>query len=522
MNFMDEDNLVEMKPVRYNIEDLYSALLLLALSVVCYWKMFDNYFFLDDTNGVFAGYLLSHDITKIFTYHFMAIYMSPLRRVVVALSYIPNYLISGYDPRSYYLTNLLLHFGNSFLVYLIVKKLADNKNLALLTAVLFSASLNKADAVMMIAHRTTLMGAFFALLSLFLYIRIMMEGYHRRLFLYTLLSFVAALGSYETGLVLPGIFIVLGLVYKGREFFKKEFLLVNGAFLSLVIILVLFLGLQPGSAVAETSLVGKASHIFRNILAVFPSFIIPPFILQPPNEAYHSTTTYISWIELLSLALIGLIVIVNLRNRDRLLSFGLLFFFIAAIPTATVNWGYYPEIPGHRMRFSIGKYSYLSSFGFYLIAGALINKAYNYLKSLIIVRSKGIKLALFTLVGLYIIFNMYYLYGREKSWDRITKMARNQVSSLTSLKLNLNDYSNIFIGEPLSPDTSGDLAIYSKHAESLFRVIYNNPELAVRDMNEYEPGSDKGKNLLLIAIENGMMAFELVSDKDSYIIKQIR
>lgn len=508
MNFMDED----MKPVRCNLKDLYPALLLLALSVACYWKMFDNYFYLDDTNGVFAGYLLSHDITKIFTYNFEAIYMSPLRRVVVALSYIPNYLISGYDPWSYYLANLLLHFGNSLLVYLIVKKLSGNKNLALLTAVLFSASLNKADAVMMIAHRTTLMGAFFALLSMFLYVRIVMEGYNRRFFLCTLLSFVAALGSYETGLVLPGIFIVLGLIYRGRDFFKKEFLLVNSSFLLLVIILVWFLGLQPGVAIAETSLVGRIYHIFRNILAVFPSFIIPPFVLQQPKEIYHSTSAYFGWIELLSIGLLVLIAIVNVKIQDRLIYFGLLFFLIAAVPTATVIWGYYPESRLHRLRFTIGKYSYLSSIGFYVIAAVSLYRFYGFLLNHI--NKTIIKTVSFISILFYLVFNIYWLYEKEKDWDFATSAARRQVNSLRSLNLDLSGHSNIF-------STGGDLILYGKHMESLLRVIYNNPNIKVLTIEAEKTFTIKrthpGRDYLLV-IRGGeseiLNAFEMITQKD--------
>lgn len=508
---MDEDNLPDMKPVRYNLKDLYPAFLLLALSVVCYWKMFDNYFFLDDTNGVFAGYLLSHDITKIFTYNFTAIYMSPLRRVVVAFSYIPNYLISGYDPWSYYLANLLLHFGNSFLVYLIVKKLSGNKNMALLTAVLFSVSLNKADAVMMIAHRTTLMGAFFALLSIFLYIRIIMEGYNRRLYLSTVLSFVAALGSYETGLVLPGIFIALGLIYKGREFLKKEFLLVNASFLSLVIILVLFLGLQPGVAIAETSIIEKIFHIIRNVLAVFPSFIIPPFVLQQPNEAYHSTSVYFGWMELLSLVLIGLIVTVNLRIKDKLLSFGLLFFLIMAIPTASVNWAYYPEYPFHRIRFSIGKYSYLSSFGYYIIAGTLLHKLYYYLFTRF-TRPHLLKAASSLVLGTFIMSNISLIYHREKIWEFVAKMTKAQIDFLISLDIKQNHSHKIYA-------SGNDQFIYSKHVESLLRVIHNNIDITVQDFSKESKSEAGRKELLFITSDGKLIAIEL--DKKS-LIKQTK
>lgn len=419
--------------------------------------------------------------------------MSPLWRVVAALSYVPNYLISGYDPWSYYLVNLLLHFANSALVYLIVKKLTGNKALSLLIAVLFSVSLNKADAVMMIAHRTTLMGAFFVLLSLLFYISIVLDGYTRKGFLYVLLFFVAALGSYETALVLPAVFVGFGVIYKGNSFFKKELLLVNLAVITLVIALVWYLNLGPattgGSVITEPDILGKGYHIFRNVLSVFPSFIIPPFLLQSSNEAYHNATTYFGWIEYLSLALIIGIMIVNIRAGNKLIYFALIFFFFTAIPSAAPRWGYYPD---YRyvgdIRFSIGKYSYLSSLGFYIIVGVLVYQINTYLKKL---KKSFIKIASAFLLIAYLVFNIYWLYEREGMWDMVTKMAKRQIDSVQTLNLKVGAGMNIYVDR--------GFVLYHSHARSLLRVIYDNPDLNVQDVRDYQPGFVAGKSILLFA-----------------------
>lgn len=483
-------------------KDRIAILSLFVLSVVCYWKIFDNYYFLDDTNGVFAGYLLSHDIIKIFTYPFGYIYMSPLWRVVAALSYVPNYLISGYDPWSYYLVNLLLHFGNSVLVYLIVKRLTDNKALSLLIAVLFSVSLNKADAVMMIAHRTTLMGAFFVFLSLLFYIGIVLDGYTRKRLLYVLLFFVAALGSYETALVLPAVFVGFGLIYKGKDFFKKELLLVNLAMIALVAALVWYLNLGPsttgGSVITEQDIWGRGYHIFRNVLSVFPSFIIPPFLLQSSEEFYHNATTYFGWIEYLSLALIGGIMAANIRTRDKLIYFALIFFFFTAIPSAAPRWAYYPDLPDHRLRFSIGKYSYLSSFGFYLIFGVFLYRVYSFFTNLFLNNRRMVKAVSLLFLTAYIIFNIYWLYDRENLWDYVTNSARKQIKSVQSYNLKVRHDTTIYIA---------NFDLYHRHAASLLRVIYDNPELVVKDVREYDPQKASGRDLFIIAGENYVQAF---------------
>lgn len=427
--------------------------------------------------------------------------MSPLWRVVAALSYVPNYLISGYDPWSYYLVNILLHFGNSVLVYLIVTKLSDNKTLSLLIAVLFSVSLNKADAVMMIAHRTTLMGAFFVLLSLLFYIGIVLNGYTRKRFLYVLFFFVAALGSYETALVLPAVFVGLGLIYKGKGFFKKELLLVNLAMIVLVAALVWYLNLGPsttgGSVITEQDIWGKGYHIFRNVLSVFPSFIIPPFLLQSSNEAYHNATTYFGWIEYLSLTLIIVIMAANIRVGDKLIYFALIFFFFTAMPSAAPRWGYYPDLPDHRLRFSIGKYSYLSSLGFYLIFGALLYRIYSFFINLSL-NKRIVKAVSLLFLTAYVIFNIYWLYDRENLWDYVTNSARKQIKSVQSYNLQVRGDTTIYIA---------NFDLYHRHAASLLRVIYDNPELVVKDIREYDPQKASGRDLFLIAGENYVQAY---------------
>lgn len=475
-----------------NKTDIYCILSLLVLTIVCYWKILDNYLYLDDTMTIFAGYLLSHDITKIFTYKFGYIDGSHIRRVFVALSYVPNYLISGAEPWSYLLVNLLIYFGNSVLIYLILKEISGKRDLSLLISILFTASLNKFD---MVGGRNMLMGVFFSLLSMNYYVRIVMEGYNKRLFLYSLISFAVAIGSYEISLVMPAVFVSFGLIFKGKAFFRKDLVIINSVFAGIVIALAWYLNLGSGAVsgniITESSLAGKIYHIARNILSVFPSFIIPPFFLQSPYEPYHNATSYFGWIETLSLLLILIIFFVNmLLLKDRLIYFALLFFFITAVPISVPRWAYYPELPYQDIRFALGRYSYLPSLGFYMIAGVFLYRFYEYLRE-----SSFNKLALkavsASLIAAYLAFNIYWLYERERMWDNITDKARCQIDYLKSLNLKVDRDTNIFV----------DLGfvLYHNHARSILRVIYDNPELNVRDVRDYNPELATGKNLLLFA-----------------------
>lgn len=477
---------------KWDKRDLYCVLSLLVLTFVCFWKILDNYLYLDDTMTIFAGYLLSHDITKIFTYRFNYIDGSNIRRVFVALSYAPNYLISGAEPWSYLLVNLLIYFGNSALMYLILKEISGKRDLSLLISILFTVSFYKTDAVM---GRNMLMGVFFSFLTMLLYVKMVMKGYNGRLFLYSLLSFAVAIGSYEISLVLPAIFVLFGLIFKGKAFFRKDLFITNSVFAGIVIALAWYLNLGSGAVsgniITESNLAGKVYHIARNILSMFPSFVIPPFLLQSPYEPYHNATTYFGWIETLSLLLILAIFIVNiLLLKDRLVYFALVFFFITAAPVSIPRWAYYPELPYQDIRFSLGRYSYLPSVGFYIIAGVFLYRFYEYLRESAF-NKLALKAVSASLIAAYLVFNIYWIYEREKMYDGITKLARCQIDYVKSLNLKVDRDTNIFVDR--------GFVLYHSHAKSILRVIYDNPELNVRDVRDYKPEVATGKNLLLFA-----------------------
>lgn len=507
------DRVMGLFYVKYTVKSVHIALLF-VLSIVCYWKMFDNYLFLDDTSCIFAGYLLSHDITQIFTYNFENIYMSPLRRVMVALSHIPGYLISGAEPWSYYPVNLLFHFGNSVLVYLIVIRLSNNIGMAFFISIIFSASFNKADAVMVISHRQTLMGTFFSLLSLLFYSRMLFEGYNRRLFLLSLLAFFAALGSYEIALVMPMIFIIIGLIYRGKSFFEKDLVLINIIFISIVIALVWYLGLKTGGSISESSLLEKASHTLRNVLAIFSTFIVPPFLIKSKNIYYTAFSSHFGWLEWLSLTMITVVLIVNIKIKEKMIYFGIFASLVLIVPVAATSWIYYPELPADILSFSIGevrysagRYGYFSSFGFYITAGVLLYKPYDYLTTRLWKPKSLIKGGACLLLLMYLVFNVALIYKREKMWDYVTDEARIQIDSLETLNLKIDKDTTIY---------AGNFVIYHIHLKSLLRIIYNDPQLYVRDLRYFNAESKDVTNKKLLFLEasgDKVNALEISSGK---------
>ncbi len=476
-------------------------LALLALTFICYGGNLRNYLFLDDTNAIFAGYLLSSDPSKIFSYNFPYIYGSPVWRYVVALSYIPNYLISGADPWSYYLANLFLHAGNGLLVFLLLARLGKNRVIACLVAVLFTISCQKTDALYWMAARTTMMGCFFYLLTLLMYCRLV-ERWSLLNGAFWLLSFVAAVGSYEVAFTLPLMMVTVGAVCKGKEIFNRRDLLPVALSAIAVAALITLFKLGPAavgvSVLSETALVPKMLHAIRNVVAVFPYFVMPPQVLDTltvatVGDGYYSSSSVFGWLEYLSLAMLAGIVLLNLKMKNRLIYFALVLFGLTMLPVIASRWNFYPEVPYNRMRLSAGRYSYLPSLGFYTIAGIYLYQLYTLIGQRVAAKKLVTMVALLGMVGVFVL-NYTQIQRRKQLWDFVTNAPKQQMTALAELNLPLQQFKRIAVA---------DFANYHSHSLSLFRVLYKNPEFTFTEPAEMKDNP----NMRLIGQNSGMSAF---------------
>jgi len=462
------------------------VLLLLLLAFAGYGAALNNYFFLDDTTGPYAGFLLSREPWRIFSENFDVIYMSRLWRPVVALSYVPNYLWGGLNPWSYHLVSTLLHAGCGVASYLIALRLTGRKQVALLTAVLGAMTMTKADAVMMLAHRTTLLGALFSLCSFLCYTRLLAAGWSRRDALLCAGCFLLGIFSYETTLALPGAFLGTGALLYGRAYLgKKRELALALALLALSGALILGLGLAGGGAVgagdAAQGVALRGWHIARNLAAVVPIFVIPPFLLHYPTNSYHNVPLTFGWVEMAGTGLLALFTWLGFRLKEPAVLVGVLFFLVLAAPTTQVPWLYYPDAGAGqalmKLRWSVGKFSYLPCFGFYLAAGILLTRLYDSLKGSL----PGAPLAWGAglLLAWYLLFNWYWLQQRAGTWRAVGETGRKEVAALRARNLRIPPGTAVY---------QLNLAYYHRHAQALLRVLYRDPGLRVLDARDWRPG----------------------------------
>src|SRR3989338_4850543 len=118
------------------------------------------------------------------------------------LSYQWNHVVGGLNPFVYHLTNLILHAFNALFVAWIALLLGKNKWIAAVTGLIFALHPLHTEAVVWASSRKDVLAAFFALLSIGLYL-LYQESGDRRSYLGSLVMFLLALLSKVSVILLP-------------------------------------------------------------------------------------------------------------------------------------------------------------------------------------------------------------------------------------------------------------------------------------------------------------------------------
>ena len=328
---------------------------------------------------------------------------SVLYRPLTTLSYLFNYTIlgNGENPGGYHVVNFVLHWANSWLVFLIARRLAGRLDLAAVTASLFAVHPVNTEAVTNVVGRADLLAAFCVLLGGWSYLEAQLSGARRARWL-AITGVAACLGvtAKENAVMIAG-FVILD------DFLWRWPVLPNGNRLERLKALFQkswagYLALIPGILliwlirrwVASTALVFEeffldnpligAAPFQRFITAlgiigrylqllVFPQKLSADYSFNqiPLFGTGHSETDVIAWISLLLIGVL-LLAAIYLRARQKLFSWGMLFFFLMLLPTSN-------------LLFTIGsimaeRFLYLPSIGFCAASAAVLCEVSNRLR----------------------------------------------------------------------------------------------------------------------------------------------
>lgn len=317
-----------------------------------------------------------------------AVVRASLTRPVVMLSYAVDYAVWGLEPFGYHLTNLLLHVLNVLLLFWLVHGLvrdraSDNGSAgtrapataivtAFAAACLFAVHPMMTEAVGYVSGRSELLSGVFFLSSLLCFRQAFVAG--GRLWLVPgIVLFVIGLGAKETMAMLPIVLLAYDglLLRRSGEAARRRLWRVHAPLLLAVLLLGawrvwLYTAVEhPASSGLqwEYGLVELHVAIRYISLLLYPSSLS---IVQPvyPIESIYDERVAIS---VAALTFLGAAA-VELRRRNPLVTFGITWFFVLLVPSASLILlaAVGEPMAEHRV--------YLASAGFFMAVGALVGR----------------------------------------------------------------------------------------------------------------------------------------------------
>ncbi len=383
-----------------------SALLsVLALSLIAYFNSLPNSFNFDDIQGIVRNPAL-RNLENVPAY-FTDIRTSSLAggrdwRPVLQITYALNYAMDGLNATVFRITNLVIHVGAAWLIFLIMAEILKKRRnpgaspsepflLAIIAASLFVVHTVNSEAVNYISTRSSVLAAFFYLLAFYCFLRGPFSGEKQKgegwWHLAGLGVFVLGLATKATVVTLPAVLIFYGILFLDHpsqnplKLFRKEpgrlakYFPVAAVCAAYIVFRFIFLRGFFRRVVVTTAEVNAPSYLltqFRAWIYYIRLFLWPePLITDFPGFGWSRSLSDSN--VLLSLGLIVLILLFawRVRRSEPALTLFILWFFIALLPEASFI-PLFDAVTGYR--------AYLANAGLSVVATFLSFKAATWIK----------------------------------------------------------------------------------------------------------------------------------------------
>ena len=326
---------------------LLAIMVIFAAVGLAYFNSLSNPFIFDDRHTIVENNYIKHreTLSNLFTNKVTSFPIAKgMWRPLLMLSFAFNYFISGLSPHSYHLINILLHFLNAVLLYLLLetflKELSFSRRLGL--TLIFCLHPINTEAVTYISSRSVTMCGFFILSGFYSYIR-WLQDKKTRFYILSLASYIFALMTKEIALILPALILTYEFAHNKALLKEKK-----GLFLRLLPFILITLGylilirLTFGEVFG---LLGKS----KSILAIRPyssniltqsavSFFYLYLFFYPFNLCVDHNFPIISSLKdpfgAIPLALIIILILaaLSLKRRLPLIAFSIFWYFICLLP----------------------------------------------------------------------------------------------------------------------------------------------------------------------------------------------
>mgnify|MGYP001324509907 CR=1 FL=1 len=338
-----KDNFISAKESHQN---LLICLTIVLVSLVCFSNNLTGKFIYDD-------YLVVVDNTSIKSLNnipnlFLQSYFGKdnnagTYRPLTTVSFAINYAISGLEPYGYHLVNIIIHTINSLLIYCIVKHYSESKLLSMFTALLFSVHPVHSEAVAAIYGRPELLATMFLLLSWVYYLKSPINKYY---YFISLLSYFLSLLCKESGIVFFGILLLVQFCTKTS--WKERLLpeIKTWGYVAITVPYLIVRTLVTGAfGVPKTGqILGNESFLTRfytmsfGYVKYFQMLVWPSKFYIEYDFSVIPKITSMNYTVALSLLLVLLVVVVGFwqASKNRIVAFGILFFFVTTSVVSNV------------------------------------------------------------------------------------------------------------------------------------------------------------------------------------------
>lgn len=353
--------------------NLLPIFLLILIAASLYYNTFDNEFtYWDDMR-----YVTTNERIKDITWSKLLDIFNPLDIIehndlfnteylpLMTLTHIIDYHFWGLNPTGYHLSNLILYISGIFLLYIFFNLILKNKMVSFLASLIFAVHPVHVESVTWIAARKDVLSFVFFILSFYLYVRfVRKEGNAWFYYIGSLLAFTMALLSKSLVVILPFLLVLYDFCFEEGKFkiINKVPYLVIGILLTVIY---MANNTNIGDSAYLTARIGGYRLGLTNLM-VLTEYVGMLFL--PLNlNAYYSygfDDIPVSILELKEIfylfvfLLMLLIAITSYVKGKRLVTFCIIWFFIALIPVINI-------IPTSTLR--ADRYLFIPSVGFSLL-----------------------------------------------------------------------------------------------------------------------------------------------------------
>ena len=348
------------------ISERISIAVVLVITAIAFFPILSNSL----VNWDDQEYITNNSLIRDLSFKgFREIFITPVMynyHPLTILSYCFDYFIGGLNPAIYHTGNLILHLLNTYLVLILVRRLANNLDIAIVASLFFGIHPMHVESVAWASERKDVLYTFFFLASLLCYLKFQDQKQRKYLY-YTLVLFVLSLLSKGQAVVLTPVLFLIDYL-QSRKINKANFIEKIPFILLSLVFGIIAIKVQSDSVNAvkiegwQSFLYGWYGLLIYLIKAIVPLSLSAFYPYNFSPKGLEKILIYVAIPLLITIAGI----LYKRWGKDRIVIFGFLFFLITILPVLQF-------LPVGRAVVS-ERYSYVPYIGLFLALSSILKE----------------------------------------------------------------------------------------------------------------------------------------------------